>query len=98
MGDRREFPTYVTTSPLTPKNDVLFCGLFAQMNWTRLYLLHDTGRDTNAQYYASQAAYLPLSIPAYCRVQLTRQQFSSTAANVSLQLQPILRDFNSKSR
>ncbi|OWA51373.1 hypothetical protein BV898_15858 [Hypsibius exemplaris] len=98
MGDRREFPTYVTTSPLTPKNDVLFCALFAQMNWTRLYLLQDTGRDTNAQYYASQAAYLPLSIPAYCRVQLTRQQFSSTAANVSQQLQPILRDFNSRSR
>ncbi|OWA51372.1 hypothetical protein BV898_15857 [Hypsibius exemplaris] len=95
MADRSEFPTYVTTSPLTPVNAVIFCALFTEMNWTRLYLLHDTG---SSPYYGLQASFLPLRIPTNCRVQLTRQQFHSGVKNVSQQLQPILRDFNSKSR
>ncbi|OWA51376.1 hypothetical protein BV898_15861 [Hypsibius exemplaris] len=95
MRYRQEYPSYVTTSPLTPVNGVIYCALFATMQWTKLYLLHDT---SGAPYYTFQASVLPLSIPANCKVQLTRQQFASNYPNVSQQLQPILRDFNSKSR
>ncbi|OQV24209.1 hypothetical protein BV898_02156 [Hypsibius exemplaris] len=95
MGNRNQFPSYVTTSPKTPVNGVILCALLVRMNWTRVYLLHDTSSD---DYYGYQAINLHLSMPRNCGVLLTRQQFASASENASQALPFILQDFNSKSR
>ncbi|OWA54421.1 hypothetical protein BV898_18825 [Hypsibius exemplaris] len=95
IADRGVFPSYVTTSPFSPAHQIIYCALLNKLNWTKVYLLYDT--DSNS-FNAFIAQLLPVRIPANCAVQLTRQQFTSSFSNVSEQLQPILRDFNLKSR
>ncbi|OWA50184.1 hypothetical protein BV898_14709 [Hypsibius exemplaris] len=95
IADRDVFPSYVTTSPFSPAYQIVYCALLNKLNWTKVYLLYDTN---SGSFNAFQAQLLPVRIPANCAVQLTRQQFTSSFSNVSEQLQPILRDFNLKSR
>ncbi|OQV23286.1 hypothetical protein BV898_02736 [Hypsibius exemplaris] len=95
MGNRNVYPSHVTTSPLSPENGIVYCALFAKMNWTKLYLLHDS---SSTSYFIFQMTLLPSSLPKNCPIQLTSQRFASAAWNASQQLQLILQDFNSKSR
>jgi hypothetical protein len=92
MKNRQLSPTWVTTTPFPPPNEV-YCSFLAASGWTNVYVCLDRNDPTEYYGYASGRVASQLTS---CGVNFIQNNFSSS--DYSSSLPSILREFNSKSR